>query len=205
VLQIPRKLAEAKIEIKNSRFIGRIFHVCSEEEALTKLQEVKTACSNAAHNCWACRIEREGQILYRFSDEGEPGGTAGKPILESLAEKDLVDCLLVVTRFFGGIKLGMGVLSRAYRACAREVIEAAGQTEKVARIRFRVQFDYANEAKLRNLYAGLGGAIIDQDYSDKVVWLVEISEDNRGEFIDESKNICAGSVLISEVEDIDEK
>ena len=205
MLQIPKKHAEAKIEIKNSRFIGRIFHLCTEEAALAKLNQVKSAFSDATHNCWAYRIEQNGQILYRFNDEGEPGGTAGKPILESLTEKNVVDALLVVTRYFGGIKLGMGGLSRAYRACAREVIEAAGLVEKITVLRLLIQFDYPHEAKLRNLSTRLGAAIINQDYTHKVKWLVEISEAKQDEFIGESKNICAGGILISEVEDIDER
>lgn len=205
MLKTPKNTAVVKIEIKNSRFIGRIFHLCSEEAALTKLNEVKSAFSDATHNCWAYRIGLEGQTVYRFNDEGEPGGTAGKPILESLTEKNVVDALLVVTRYYGGIKLGMGGLSRAYRTCAREVIEAAGLVEKITVRRLLIQFDYPLEAKLRNLSTRLGAALIDQDYTDKVKWLVEISEAKRDEFIGESKNICAGGILISEVEDIHEK
>ncbi len=130
LLQIPSKQAEAKIEIKNSRFIGRIFHVASEEAALTKLNEVKHDFSNATHNCWAYRIDLDGQTAYRFNDEGEPGGTAGKPILESLTEKDVVDALLVVTRYYGGVKLGNCGPHRAYPPCARGASEKRGLGQK---------------------------------------------------------------------------
>ena len=202
MLQIPSKQAEAKIEIKNSRFIGRIFHVASEEAALTKLNEVKHDFSNATHNCWAYRIDLDGQTAYRFNDEGEPGGTAGKPILESLTEKDVVDALLVVTRYYGGIKLGMGGLSRAYRACARETIEKSGLVQKVFTVKMQMTFNYPLETKLRNLLEQCSGAIIDQQYSDRVMWNIEIADRHIEEFRKEARNLCAGEIDMNTIENI---
>ena len=200
--QIPTISAEAQIEIKNSRFIGRIFIVCSEEEAFSKLDEVKNAFSNATHNCWAYRIDLDGQTAYRFDDEGEPSGTAGKPILESLTEKNVVDALLVVTRFFGGIKLGMGGLSRAYRACARETIAKSALTEKKITRKMQLVFNYPHETKLRNLLERSSGVIIDQQYSEKVKWIIEIENQITEEFINEARNLCAGEIEMNEIGNI---
>lgn len=108
---------------KKSRFIGRCFRVSSEEEAMARLAEVRKAHSDATHNCWAYSLSGGGQ---RFSDDGEPGGTAGMPIMDTLIRRDVKDAIIVVTRYFGGILLGSGGLVRAYSASASDALCAAG-------------------------------------------------------------------------------
>lgn len=115
--------SETEFTEKKSRFIGRCFPVGSAEEAMTKLGEVRKQHYDATHNCWAYALS-SGEM--RFSDDGEPGGTAGMPIMDTLIRRDVKDALIVVTRYFGGILLGSGGLVRAYSRSASDALGAAG-------------------------------------------------------------------------------
>ncbi len=119
----PKTRAETEFVINKSRFIGRCFPVNSESEALSLLEEVRKLHDDATHNCWAYNL-RGG--ITRFSDDGEPGGTAGMPIMDTLIRSDTQDALIVVTRYFGGILLGSGGLVRAYSKAASESLALAG-------------------------------------------------------------------------------
>lgn len=109
---------------KRSKFTGRLWHVESQEDAVAKIKEMREKYWDATHNCWAY-ILREGNMM-RYSDDGEPQGTAGMPILEVLRHENLVDVCCVVTRYFGGILLGTGGLVRAYTKGAQVAVAAAG-------------------------------------------------------------------------------
>ena len=115
--------SETEFTEKKSRFIGRCFPVSSEEEAMEKLAGVRRQHYDATHNCWAYSLSDGGM---RFSDDGEPGGTAGMPIMDTLIRRDIKDALIVVTRYFGGILLGSGGLVRAYSKSASEALSLAG-------------------------------------------------------------------------------
>lgn len=122
-----QRAARCEIVINRSRFIGRCFPVQSEGEALAFLNDIRKENWDASHHCFAYRIGETGAIA-RYSDDGEPGGTAGKPIMDVLMGKALVNTLVVVTRYFGGVLLGAGGLVRAY---SRSAAEAAEQAEPV--------------------------------------------------------------------------
>lgn len=115
--------SETEFTEKRSRFIGRCFPVKTEEEAMEKLNAIRKLHYDATHNCWAYALSGGAQ---RFSDDGEPGGTAGMPIMDTLIKRDIKDALIVVTRYFGGILLGSGGLVRAYSRSASEALSAAG-------------------------------------------------------------------------------
>ncbi|MBR4658015.1 MAG: YigZ family protein [Clostridia bacterium] len=115
--------SETEFTEKRSRFIGRCFPVRTEEEAMEKLNAIRKLHYDATHNCWAYALSGGAQ---RFSDDGEPGGTAGMPIMDTLIKRDIKDALIVVTRYFGGILLGSGGLVRAYSRSASEALSAAG-------------------------------------------------------------------------------
>lgn len=119
----PKKASETEFVVNKSRFIGRCFPVLSEQEAAEKLNGVKKLHIDATHNCWAYNL-RGG--IRRFSDDGEPGGTAGMPIIDALIRSETEDALIVVTRYFGGILLGSGGLVRAYGKAAADALKAAG-------------------------------------------------------------------------------
>jgi uncharacterized YigZ family protein len=165
----PQQESEYKLEVKNSRFIGKLSPASSQKEADAKLLEIKNRFSDATHNCWAYRILEGDNLHPRWSDEGEPSGTAGKPILESLEERDLCNALLVVTRYFGGIKIGRGGLSRAYRETARGVIANAVLQMVTEKITLELNIPFSLESHLRRLVRSYGGEILEAKYSDKVI------------------------------------
>ncbi len=190
----PEQECEAKTEVKGSRFIGRILPVSSRGEAKARLREIRAKYHDATHNCWAYRIIEGGVFEERFSDEGEPSGSAGKPIVESLRERDIVNALLVVTRYFGGTKLGIGGLSRAYRECARSVISLSSLAEVVDSLEFELSFSYPFEPALKNLLRKLEGTIESSSYQANVVWRVSVPKARADEFTETAGNICRGEL-----------
>ena len=124
---IPTQFGEDEFYEKKSHFIGRVWPVETEEEALEKIQAMKKQHYDATHNCWAYII-KDGAV--RFSDDGEPGGTAGMPMLQVLQREGIHNCVCVVTRYFGGILLGAGGLVRAYTKGAKIAVDAAGKSMK---------------------------------------------------------------------------
>lgn len=135
-----KKTTENKIVIERSRFISYVKACETEEIARAFLEEIKKMHPFATHNCYAYITER-GKIA-RFSDDGEPQGTAGQPILEVIKNKKLFDTIVVITRYFGGIKLGAGGLVRAYSQGAAEVIEKAGIIENVLSDVYEIEIAY---------------------------------------------------------------
>lgn len=121
---IPAQDSETEFSEKRSRFIGHVWHVETEEEAREKIAEMKAKYYDARHNCW-CYLIREGGIT-RYSDDGEPQGTAGQPMLEVFRREGVENVCCVVTRYFGGILLGTGGLLRAYTKSAKDTLTAAG-------------------------------------------------------------------------------
>ncbi len=121
---IPTKIAEAEFVEKKSRFIGHIWPVETEEEARARIEEMKKKHYDARHNCWAYRLK--AGAAERYSDDGEPQGTAGQPILGVFQREEVWNVVCVVTRYFGGILLGAGGLTRAYGKSAKDALDASG-------------------------------------------------------------------------------
>jgi uncharacterized YigZ family protein len=144
-------------EIRKSRFIAIACPVDSEAEAKARLAEVCDPAAN--HNCWAWRI---GQT-YRFSDDGEPSGTAGKPILQAIDGQALDRTLVVVTRWFGGILLGSGGLIRAYGGTAAMCLRAAAKTEYVERVALSVSLGFSDLALVKARLAAFAGLVMDDE------------------------------------------
>ena len=144
-------------EIRKSRFLAIACPVENEAEAKARLAEVSDPSAN--HNCWAWRI---GQA-YRFSDDGEPSGTAGKPILQAIDGQALDRTLVVVTRWFGGILLGSGGLMRAYGGTAALCLRAAAKTEYVERASLSVSLGFSDLALVKARLAALPGLLIDEE------------------------------------------
>ena len=120
---IPTRTGEAELVEKRSRFLGHVWRVASEEEARARIEETRKRHYDARHNCW-CYILKDGPV--RYSDDGEPQGTAGQPMLNVFQREGVVDVCCVVTRYFGGILLGAGGLVRAYTQSAKDALDAAG-------------------------------------------------------------------------------
>ncbi|MEO6800569.1 MAG: YigZ family protein [Rhodanobacter sp.] len=145
-------------EIKRSRFLAIACPVASSEQARSFVREV--ADLDATHNCWAYRIGRD----YRFSDDGEPGGTAGRPILQAIESQDVDGVVVVVTRWYGGIKLGAGGLARAYGGTAAECLRQAERVPIVAMASFVVQADFAELALLKARLTEFGSEVEHEEF-----------------------------------------
>lgn len=151
---------------KRSRFIGTIIPVQNESEAQAVLEEFRTKYWDATHNCFAYVTEK-GR-LSRFSDDGEPHGTAGKPILDVINGSSLVNVIVVVTRYFGGVLLGTGGLVHAYSKSARDVVSAAQIIEMVECAVYNIVCEYTDHAKLVKLLQDCGASIEETEFTDKV-------------------------------------
>ncbi|MEE1086964.1 MAG: YigZ family protein [Schaedlerella sp.] len=172
--------ARAEIIEKKSRFIAELYPVSSEEEVLGVLEKVRKKYWDARHHCWAFVIGKE-QPLERCSDDGEPSGTAGKPILEVIRGAELRNVLIVVTRYFGGTLLGTGGLVRAYTASSKEAVAAAEVVVKISGYKLKIKTDYTGLGKIQYLLAQRGLEIVDSEYAENVILYILISkEDEQG-------------------------
>ena len=139
----------AEIVEKKSKFIANLFHVESVEEAENRIKDVKKKYHDARHNCIAYRVAENGQIIEKSSDDGEPSGTAGGPMLNILQKNNLCNLVIVVTRYFGGILLGTGGLVRAYSEVTQQAIEKSTKVIKVIGREMIIELDYSNLEKFK--------------------------------------------------------
>ena len=169
---------KGEIVEKKSRFIGEVFSVETEEEAAEIVGNIKKQYWDARHHCWAYVIGG-AQVQERFSDDGEPGGTAGKPILEVIRGHELKNVLVVVTRYFGGTLLGTGGLVRAYTQSAQAGIEASTLITKTEGYLMKIGTDYSGLGKLQYLLAQRGLQTVDADYGEAVTLSALVSEEEE--------------------------
>ncbi|WXR61699.1 YigZ family protein [Peptostreptococcaceae bacterium AGR-M142] len=171
------QFGQDEIIIEKSRFIGYCKPVKTEEEARAFIDEIKTKHKDATHNVWAYTIGLDMNI-QRYSDDGEPSGTAGIPTLEVIKKEDLRDVVVVVTRYFGGIKLGAGGLVRAYTKGAKIGLEASNIVQKKMFQELKINIDYTNMGKIQNFLMNENYYINDTIFEDKVCIIVycEIEE-----------------------------
>jgi uncharacterized YigZ family protein len=160
--------------IKKSRFIGVIVPCVSENEVLINLKQLHEEHPNASHIAYAYRIKTDHGLIYRFNDAGEPIGTAGKPIFQQLEGKGLINLLIAVIRYFGGVKLGAGGLTRAYGNTAKQVIEAAEIVAYVALVNIPLTLDYKQIQPLEYLLKKLDGHILKQDFAGQVRLVIQL-------------------------------
>jgi len=186
----------AELVIKKSRFIGRITPVASTEEATAFVQEMKKRHWDASHNVCAYSL-RDGNV--RCSDDGEPQGTAGLPALDVLQKEALLDCAVVVTRYFGGTKLGAAGLCRAYAGACKAAIDAAGVVIMAPTKTLRVACDYSFYGKLQILVPLFEGLVLDTDFGERVIMELRLeanqAERFRAKLIDASNGIYRAEVV----------
>lgn len=179
---------------KRSRFIGYSKPVKTEEEAVEFINKIKKEHWDARHNCYAYSIKNGG--IKRYSDDGEPQGTAGVPILETLNKNDIVDAVVVVTRYFGGILLGTGGLVRAYSKAAKLALEAS----KIITMRVcalcEIKCNYTLYGKLNTLIINSGGCVDDTVFEDNVTLKFHIPEERLGTLEKETADATSGGVNI---------
>lgn len=165
------KPSEIEIVEKKSRFIGHAFPVSSEEAALDHLAAVRKTHAKAGHNCFAWQIGDFDQFT-RQSDDGEPGGTAGMPILDYICKEGIKNALIVVTRYFGGTLLGTGGLVRAYGRAAKDAVAASVVIEKVLHKKIAVTCPYHLSGKMQYEILQQGHVLHDTVYTDNVEFIV---------------------------------
>lgn len=161
---------------KKSRFIGYVCHAESEKEAVNFVAYVKKKHYDARHNCFAYIVGEENQII-RFSDDKEPGGTAGKPILEVITGNGLCNICIVVTRYFGGTLLGTGGLARAYKEAAKAAVFSTKIVRKSMVQPVRIRTNYNDLGKLQHILSSEEITILESEYGNEVILLVEILVD----------------------------
>ncbi len=191
-----RNFGEDRFEEKKSEFIGYAKRVESEEEAKAFVSEIKNMHKQARHNCWAYVIG-ENMNIQRYSDDGEPQGTAGIPILEVMKKSGITDCAVVVTRYFGGVLLGTGGLTRAYTKGASISIKSAGIVEKVVGLKLTLEMDYDLFGKVQYICAQNLWHIEETEYTDKVIVHI-LAEKNIIENMEKEMIECSsGKIIIS--------
>ncbi|HCJ08780.1 MAG: YigZ family protein [Lachnospiraceae bacterium] len=182
---------------KKSRFIGYIRHTETEEEANAFINEIRKKHFDARHNCFAYSVDGQQQTI-RFSDDGEPGGTAGKPILEVITGKELCDVCIVVTRYFGGTLLGTGGLVRAYTDAAKACIGATDMVTKCLVVPMRLTTNYTDFGKIQYLLGNHNIPVLDSEYGENVVVRIEVLVDDVPMIVKQLTEVTAARVQIEQ-------
>ena len=182
--------------VEKSTFIGYAKPIKTEEEAVEFINEIKKKQKDATHNVWAYTVG-ESMNIQRYSDDGEPQGTAGIPTLEVIKKEDLRDVVVVVTRYFGGIKLGAGGLVRAYTKGAKVGIEAGIVIEKVKYVEVKIKIEYTQLGRIQNEIMNLGYKVKDTIYSEDVEIIVYSKVEDVQSLTDRMIDITSGTADIS--------
>jgi uncharacterized YigZ family protein len=180
---------QAEIVEKKSKFIANIFYVQSVDEAEEKIKEIKKKYYDARHNCFAFSIYTENGNIDRFSDDGEPSGTAGAPMLNILKSQNLSNILVVVTRYFGGILLGTGGLVRAYSEATIRGLEKSEIIEKDFGLIAKFCVLYEDLEKIKYYFKQENVKIIDFKYDESVEIFVEITKNKYEKILDNRQNL----------------
>jgi uncharacterized YigZ family protein len=188
---VPTDYGEDEFIEKKSRFIGRVWPVETEQEALEHIQQMKKQHYDATHNCWAY-ILKDGAA--RFSDDGEPGGTAGMPILQVLQKEGLFNVACVVTRYFGGILLGAGGLVRAYTKGAKIAVDAAGKSMKRVWTVLYVPCPYSFYERVKLEVDAHGGIIRNTEFGAEVELEILLPQGNVDGFLYQLTELSAATV-----------
>lgn len=186
--------------INKSRFIGYAMPIETEEDALEFIQEIKTKHRDATHNVYAYVLGKDSNV-QRFSDDGEPSGTAGIPALEVLKKEDLRNTVVVVTRYFGGVKLGAGGLIRAYTRGAKIGIEAGIIIDMVLHTKVKIRMDYTSYGSVEN-YLMTEEYIVDESIFDEAVNTFVYVEDSKlEEFYKIIADLTSGTAIMENFEE----
>jgi len=189
---------QAEVVIRKSRFIANVAPVTSEEEAWAFIAEIRSAHAEATHNCFAFTAGG----VQRMSDDGEPSGTAGRPIVDVLEKQGLSDTAIVVTRYFGGILLGAGGLVRAYSQAAAAGVEAAGVAEAITAVDLRIRVDYGLLGKVQYLLQQRGALTLNSQFGSEVVLEFRVRSADRAAVAAELAEASAGRIAVEEIGDV---
>ncbi|MDZ4262731.1 MAG: YigZ family protein [Pseudomonadota bacterium] len=188
---------ESTTEEKNSDFLTFLHPVTSREEAIAHVDAYCKKYPDANHVCWAYVIGNTRQPQTQaFSDDGEPSGTAGKPMLHVLTERDVGNSLAVVVRYFGGVKLGAGGLVRAYSGAVSEAVNCAQLVEVTPCVQIQITVDFAKETKIRHIVNMYQGQILHVDYATQVTLKISLAAAQAELFAQQVMNETAGDAAI---------
>ncbi len=169
-----RTESQIETKVKGSRFIGETALVGSVDEAVACLEAVRKREYQATHHCYAYVAGVPGAVEFKYSDDGEPSGTAGRPIYDVVTGSGLTNLLVVVTRYYGGTKLGTGGLVRAYSDAARAAVEASGKLEQYLTRDYRFVLEFARYDQFLREIHRLGAKVIESEFTDQVVLVVRV-------------------------------
>ena len=192
---VPTREGVGELVEKRSRFLGHVWRVSTEEEAREKIEATKKKHYDARHNCW-CYIIKDGPT--RYSDDGEPQGTAGQPMLNVFQREGVVNVCCVVTRYFGGILLGAGGLVRAYTQSAKDALDAAGISVVRRWVAMEVPCTYAQFEQARREVETFSGVVEQVDYGADVVLSALLPEERSAEFAAHILDASAGTIEVLE-------
>ena len=190
---IPSGVSRTEFTEKRSRFIGHVWPVDSEEQARARIEETKKQHYDARHNCWCYQI-RGGAV--RYSDDGEPQGTAGQPMLNVFQREGVKNVCCVVTRYFGGILLGAGGLVRAYTQSAKDALDAAGISVVRRWVAMELPCSYGQFEAMRREVLSFGGVVENVDYGADVVLSCLLPEERAEDFAARILDVSAGTIQV---------
>ena len=193
---------EAEIVEKKSKFIANIFQVKSVEEAEDKIKLIKKKYHDARHNCVAYRVFENDKVFEKSSDDGEPSGTAGGPMLNILQKNNLCNVVVIVTRYFGGILLGTGGLVRAYSDATQKTIEKSIKIYKVEGIEFAIKLDYSNLEIFKHYCKNNDIKITNIEYGEDIKLIIEMEKNRKNIFL---KDIAVKTLNINGHQEIQDK
>lgn len=195
--KIPEKQHRAEETIKRSRFIASVAHAATEKEAKTFISTIKNEFPDATHHCWAYVAGPPGDTArVGMSDDGEPHGTAGRPMLTVMLHADIGEIVAVVTRYFGGTKLGKGGLVRAYSGGVKNALAGLTLQEKRDVLFLTVTLDYSNITAAKKAISVFESKIVDETYGADVTFKIELPRDNEKRFLRAITDVTGGDVQI---------
>jgi len=195
---IPAESLSVEIDVRKSRFICHLSQANNAESAKIFINDVRLKYSDATHNCWAFQTEQPGSTRsIGCSDDGEPHGTAGKPMLTVLSHSKVGEIVAVVTRYYGGIKLGTGGLARAYSDSVKAALEKLELCEKVDWKFAKLCFDYSLQNNIETILAEQGAQIVQSQFEDKVCFEIRFDLDSLTELNRKLSNISQGTLNVS--------
>lgn len=186
---------EAEIEVTRSKFIGYLFPCSTQDQFEQQLFYIKKEHSNARHHCYAYRMY-DPILVERYQDDKEPSGTAGMPILEVMKGNNISQCAIVVVRYFGGVKLGTGGLSRAYSDAAREVFHHSDIVKLETGVFLNFSVDYNLGGKFDHYFLAQGITVADIGYDTMIRYSIVVLEENLASVVNQITELSSGSVMV---------
>jgi uncharacterized YigZ family protein len=188
--------ASAEIKIKKSRFIAEVETVKSASDAQEILKSIRKKEHAATHHCYAYRIGISGQEEFKYSDDGEPGGSAGKPIYDCLLGRELTNTIVIVTRYYGGTKLGTGGLARAYSDAARRVLAKSGKKTVFITSRLNLEFELKYFDQIQSVLSKYSAEQIESNFSEEANITISVRKSKTKELVEALTNLTNGQIKI---------